>query len=395
MPVSADQSHFRPVPGRVAEPGRLARPNWVEVDVSAIAHNVRALRRHVGPGVKIFATLKANGCGFGLLKAAETVDTAGADAIALVDLGDAVRLREHGLRLPILLFGGNLVTPETVAAVIRYELIATVHDPESAAAYARHADQPVSVFVEVNSGGERLGIAPDDVVSLVRRLGDHSRIRIEGVYTHPGVPAGDGAPACVEWQYGRFVAVLQALADAGLEIPLRIAASSRILLMTREMNLNGVDPGQLLFGLHPGGSESPSLDVRPALKGLKSRLIHIHTLDRPAFRDQAPFPVRDGMRIGVIPFGFSDRLGELHCAEVLVRGRRGPLLGKFSAEHAKIDLTGIGDAQVGDEVVIIGHQGDQVVTVEDVMRRRGVAGAEVTQAIPPGLPRLYVGGTSD
>ena len=115
MPVSAKQSHFRPGPGpgRVAEAGRQARPNWVEVDVSAIAHNVRALRRHVGPGVKIFATLKANGYGFGLLKAAETVDAVGADAIALVDLGDAVGLREHGLRLPILLFGGNLVTPET------------------------------------------------------------------------------------------------------------------------------------------------------------------------------------------------------------------------------------------------------------------------------------------
>lgn len=391
MPISEKRSSFRPVPGNDRESRYHARPNWVEVDVSAIAHNICTLRRHVGPEVKIFAALKANGYGFGLLGAAETVVAAGADAIAVVDLGDAVLLREHGLKVPILLFGGNLVTPETVAAVVGYELITTVHDRESAAAYAQFADRPLRAFVEVNCGGERLGVAPDDVVPLVRWLREHSCIRIEGVYTHPGVPAGDGAAECLDWQYARFVAALRALDDAGLVFPVRMAASSKILLVTREMNLTAVDPGHLVFGLHPGGSEPLSLDVRPALKGLKSRLIHVHTLDRPAFREQVPFPVRDNMRVGVIPFGFSDRLGELHAAEVLVRERRAPLLGKFSAEHARIDLSEVAEARVGDEVVIIGRQGDQVITVEDVMRRRGVIGAEVTEAIPGSLPRLYEG----
>ena len=370
---------------------RYARPNWIEVDLSAIAHNVGVIRNHVGAATNIFTTLKANGYGCGLLKAAETVEAAGADAIALVALDDAVRIREHGIKLPILVFGGNLVTAESVNAAIRYDLILTVHDGRSAEVVIERAEAPLRVFVEVNTGGERLGVAPGETVSVVRRLQSRNHIDVGGVYTHPGVPSGEGAVECVDWQYGRFLAALDALDDAGLQVPLRMASSSKMLLMGDRMILNGVDPGNLVFGLDPGGPGRIDLDVRPALIALKSRLIHCHKPERTEFTDQAPIPLRDGLRVGVIPMGASDRLDELHCGEVLVRGRRAPILGKLSAEHAKIDVTEIAEAEVGDEVVIIGPQGDDRITIDDVVQRRGGVASDVTQALPRPRPRLYEG----
>lgn len=371
--------------------GLYARPIWVDADVAAIAHNVGVLRRRVGPQTKIFATLKADAYGFGLLKAAETVEGAGADAIALVALDDAVRAREHGVTLPVLVFGGCLVSRETVEAAIRYDLILTVHDRWSAEAVVDRAEAPLRVFVEVNSGGERLGIAPGEAVSVVRRLADRPHIEVAGVYTHLGVSSGEGAVECVEWQFSRFLSALGDLDDAGIHLPVRMAAASRMLLMGDRMILNAVDPGNLVFGLDPGGPGSFDLNVRPAVIALKSRLIHVHRLERSEFLEQAPFPVRGGMRIGVIPMGSSDRLEELHCGEVLVRGRRAPVLGKLSAEHAKIDLTDVPEAEVGDEVAIIGRQGDAEITIADVARRRGAVSSDVVQALPRALPRVYRG----
>jgi alanine racemase len=205
------------------------------------------------------------------------------------------------------------------------------------------------------------------------------------------VTSGEGAVECVDWQYDRFLSALRALDDAGLQVPLHMASSSKMLLMEDRMVLNGVDPGNLVFGLDPGGPGRFDLDVRCALIALKSRLIHCHKPERSEFIGQAPFPVRDGMRVGVIPMGASDRLGELHCGEVLVRGRRAPVLGKLSAEHAKIDVTDVPEAEVGDEVAIIGRQGDAAITIGDVARHRGVVASDVTQALPRSLVRLYRG----
>ncbi|MDP6787164.1 MAG: alanine racemase [Rhodospirillales bacterium] len=377
-----------PLNGPTSE-SRYARPIWIEVDLSAIAHNVGVIRRHVGAATKIFTTLKANGYGHGLLKAAQTVESAGADAVALVALDDAVRIREHGIKLPILLFGGNLVCGETIDAAIRYDLTLTVHDGHSAEMVIDRGEAPLRIFVEVNTGGERLGVAPSEVAAIVGRLREFPHIEVAGVYTHPGVPSGEGAVECVDWQYGRFLSALGNLDDAGLEVPLRMASSSKMLLMGDRMVLNGVDPGNLVFGLDPGGPGKFDLDVRPALIALKSRLIHCHKPERSKFTDQAPFPVRDGMRVGVIPMGASDRLDELHCGEVLVRGRRAPVLGKLSAEHTKIDVTDVPEAEVGDEVVIIGCQGDGAITIGDVTQRRGGVLSDVAQALPRPLPRLY------
>ena len=371
---------------------RLARPNWVEVDAAAIAHNIAALRRLVGPGVRIFAALKGNACGFGVAKAARVVADAGADALAVVDLADAMRIREAGVRLPVLLYGGNLATADTAAAASAHDLTVTVHDRASAEGFNRHASAPLRAFLELNVGGERLGVEAEDALSFMEWLQGLDKIRIDGVYAHMHVPGGPQAERLVRWQFGRFQSALRNLDDRGVCVPIRMTASSKTLTFTSEMNLNAIDPGHLVFGLDPGGVHEVETGVRPALVALKSRLLSVRASARAEFLDEAPFPVREGLRVGVIPLGAADGLNEIRACSALVRGRRVGWLGGHSAEHARLDLTDAPDARVGDEVVIIGRQGEETITLEDVQRHQGgVRASDVTRRILASLPRLYVG----
>jgi alanine racemase len=374
---------------------QYARPNWMEVDTAAIRHNLGELRRLAGPGTRLFIALKGNACGFDTAKAAIAAVAGGADALATVDLGDAVTMREAGVRLPILLFGGNLLTREVVAAIEQFDLWPSLHDRPSFDALTKLRTRQISVFIEVNVGGERLGVDVGEVPQFARDIAASPGLTLAGVHAHMYVPDGAAGDELVKWEYERFVAVLRALEAEGVKVPVRMIASSKTLVRTVEMNLDAIDPGHLAFGLLPTATIAVAMDLRLALRSLKSRLVTVRRVTRDEHLDYMPFPARAGMRYGVIPFGASDRLKQLTCGSVLVRGHRVPLLGSPAAEHARVDLTEIADAAVGDEVVIIGGQGGVRITLEEVCRAQGgVRASDVTRSIPAAIPRHYLEGAS-
>ena len=269
----------------------------------------------------------------------------------------------------------------------------SLHDQSSVESLARWRTRPVKVFVEVNVGGERLGVDLDEAPQFVRSVLALSGLTLEGVHAHMHVPDGAAGDELVTWQYQRFMAVLRALDADGVKVPVRMIASSKTLVRTVEMNLDAIDPGHLAFGLMPTDSIAVAMDLRLALRALKSQLVTVRRLARDEHIDRMPFPARAGMRFGVIPFGASDRFKQLHCGTVLVRGRRVSLLGPPSAEHARVDLTDVPDAEVGDEVVIIGRQGLAEITLDEVQRAQGgVRPSDITRSIPSTIPRHYVEG---
>ena len=369
---------------------QFARPNWMEVDAAAISHNIGELRRLAGAGTRLFITLKGNACGFDTAKAAATAVAAGADAVATVDLGDAIAIRDVGLLAPLLLFGGNLLTHDVVAAIERFGIMPSLHDRHSLESLIKWRTRPVKVFVEVNVGGERLGVDVGEVLRFVHEVASTPGLALEGVHAHMYVPDGPDGDALVQWQYERFTAVLREIESQGIDVPVRMIASSKTLVRTVDMNLDAIDPGHLAFGLLPTPSIAVVMDLRPAFRSLKSRLVTVRKVTRDRDLDRMPFPARHGMRFGVIPFGASDRLKQLTCGSVLVRGRRVPLLGSPAAEHARMDLTDVPDAEVGDEVVIIGRQESTEITLDEVCRAQGgVRPSDITRAIPAGIPRRY------
>jgi alanine racemase len=244
--------------------------------------------------------------------------------------------------------------------------------------------------VKVDIGQERLGFPAESAADAIEAITRMPNLRVHIVNAHPNVPSPPSLDY-LDWQLARFDAMCRSLDAKGLDIPVRMVASSKILSLTRKAMFNAVDPGQMFFGPFKAEGDVPWPTRRQPFRRLTSRLIHVRELDRSEFLGQAPFPVRPGMRLGVMPIGSADGLGQLHCGEVLVRGRRAKLLGGPSLEHTRIDLTDVAEARLGDEVVIIGEQGADRITPEAVVAfHRHARITDLAMAVRPGVPRRYL-----
>jgi alanine racemase len=364
-----------------------ARPTLLEVDVDAAAHNVRAVRRLVGPERKIFAVIKAGGYGFGAAEMGAVFARHGADWLAVADLAEGIRLRQHGISTPILVYPNSL--PSAAADALAHHLVPTLVDLESARAYSEAATGPREVFVKVDVGLERLGVPAEHAVKTIRAMLDLPHLRLAGVCAHPHADAGEDS-SYADWQLGRFTGVVDELEAQGVRVPVRLLAATPFVLRFPHTYLNAVDPGRMLYGVIMPG-ESPPVPLRPALRALKTHVVALKELmPRERFADRAPFPVTAPMRLGVVPIGSADGMLWLHAGRVLVRGRAAPIVSSPSLEHTRIDLTGVPDAVVGDEVVIIGRQGDLEITPAEVASRHGLGLHHVATTVGPRVARVYL-----
>ena len=373
-----------------------ARPNVFEIDLDAIAHNVDEIKRSVGRGVRVLAAAKANGYGFGLLPVSRALQDGGADMLAVADPADGLVLAEGGVSLPVLVYGGGLVDASFVGIVEERGFFATVTDTAVAEACSHLAAERVKVFVEVDVGLERFGIPYADAPGLLRAIHGLPKLELGGIYAHLYVPKGAGAEADAEAvirvQLDRFGAVVRAVRDSGIEIPVAIAASTPVLLRIGDAGFNGIDVGRIVYGNLRSDTEAETrgMRIRNAFVSLRSRLIHCRTVRRPDRGDPAPFPARPGMRIGIAPIGYSDGIESLHCGVALVRERRVPIVGGANLEHIRVDISEVPDAAPGDEVVFVGRQGASEITVTDVLTARGFdQPTRLSVAVRESVPRLY------
>ena len=363
-----------------------ARPTTFEIDLDAAASNVRVVRQMVGPQRKIYAVIKADGYGHGAAEMGAAFLAHGADALGVADLGEGIRLRGRGITAPILVYPNSL--PEAAPEALAHGLTPTVVDLDGARAYAEAAREPCDVFVKIDVGLERLGVAPEGAVKLVTAMLELPHLRLAGLCAHPHAPDG-GDPAYAEWQLGRFTAVVDELEARGVRVPIRLLAASPFVLRFPQTYLNAVDPGRMLYGMTFPGETAPA-SLRSTFHALATRVIALKEITpRERFAELAPFPVTAPMRLGIIPMGLADGLLWLHADRVLVRGRPAPIVATPSLEHTRIDLTAIPDARVGDEVVIIGRQGEAEITPAEVARRRNIGLHQVATTIGPRVTRVY------
>ena len=365
------------------------RPAWFHIDVDAAIENLETVRRLVGPARKIVAVIKADAYGFGSVELGRAFAEHGADALGVADLGEGIRLRRTGLTLPILVYPNAL--PAAAGDVIAANVTPVLTELESARAYDRAAgpSERVDVFLKVDVGLQRLGVSADHAIEVVRAIRRLPRLRLAGLCTHLHVPNG-ADPAYVEWQFGRFTAVLDALARDGIDIPIRLAASTLPILGFPSTYLNAVDPGRMLYGHQREDVKSP-LPLRPVFRALTSRLIEVKDVaPRERFAAMAPFPVDGHVRMGIIPMGIGDGLHRLNAGHALVRGRRVPILARPSLEHTRLELTTVPDAALGDEVVLIGRQGAAEITLEEVAKRHAVDPQVLALDVGPRVTRVYV-----
>jgi alanine racemase len=358
------------------------RPNHLEIAAGSVTRRVIAVRRQVGAGVKIFATLKAGGYGFGTLPMARAALLGGADALSLLDRAEAIELRRAGIDVPILLYAGAPIDADAVAAAAAFRLILTVLSERQIDVVARHAAGPIELAIKVDVGPERIGVLPAELAPMAARIAAQPNLSLRIVNAHPSF-AADAPATVVEAQFHRFVGALDRLTEAGLAMPVRLFASSKTLGRRAGMELDAVDPGQFLFA---------DTEVLPIVRVLRSALTQVRLVRRDFALEYAPFDIGRVKRVGVIPFGRVDGGGRCHGDAALVRGRRAPILGAPSLEYMRLDLSAIDDAAEGDEVVLIGRQGDAQISLAEVCAIRGASPSDIAMAIGPTVVRMWHSG---
>ena len=354
-------------------------PTWTEIDLEALAANYRSIQNIIGPDVRVIASVKADGYGLGAVEMARAFQDLGAFALATGSVSEALAIQDAGVALPILLF--STYGPEDVPVILNHDLIPTVHD----LAVARAARRPTPVYVKVDAGLGRLGVPLEDALGVIEQIATLPKVVVEGVYTH--VAFGDSR-GC-DWAAERlrdFDKLLAALVDKGLDISVTQARASSCLLAGLEDSCNAVCVGHAYYGLSPYSEDGPGdlSQLRPVFKALRTRLIHVvHHGQGADMTIGGLYGMQSGKTAGVVPLGLSSgflRPVGSQDMQVLIRGQRVPVIG-VSLEHMTLDLNGVEDARLGDEVTVLGADVGDEITLNDVAAWQGRSPLEVLQML--------------
>lgn len=360
---------------------------WAVIDTDAIKNNVSFIKDHTG--TEVMAIVKANAYGHGAIPVARAALEGGATWCGVARFSEALELRQAGIDCPVLLLG---YTPkERLEEMIRNQVSMTVWEPDqitSLSEAAERAGQAARVHIKVDTGMSRIGVQVDEALGVARIAGKTPGIRFEGLYSH-FARADEGNPASADLQWERFQTVLGELEVEGILPPVIHHANSAASLTRTETALSLVRFGIAMYGLHPS-PECPLPEAfQPALSW-KSVLSQVKVL--PPGRGVSyghEYITRGHERIGTIPVGYADGYRRLAGNQVLVGGKRAPIIGRVTMDQVMVQLDEVPDARAGDEVVLIGKQGENWISAEDVAQIWGTINYEVTCAIGPRVPRIY------
>lgn len=370
----------------------LARPAWISVDLGAIAGNVRSVRQRLGPGTAILAVVKAHAYGHGAVPVAKTALAAGAHMLGVTCLDEALELREAGVTADILMLG--YAPPWQASTIVANDICATAYDPEllePLATAARALGRAARVHLKVDTGMSRYGPLSDGVDELAVRALGMPGLRVEGVFTH--LATADAADeAFAREQLARFRAALQRLATLGCRPRWRHAANSAAALRLPESHFDLVRPGAALYGLNPSAQTPCPPEFRPALS-FQCLVGQVKTIPAGASVGYgATWRASGPTRLAVLQAGYADgvRRTPQPWGDVLIHGRRAPLVGAICMDLCMADVTGIPEVRTGDVAVLLGQQGGERITVEEIACRSGTIGYEVLCALASRVPRVYL-----
>jgi len=378
----------------------LPRTAWAEIDLDALASNLEVMRRLAGPGTPVHPVIKGNAYGHGMLPVARALVAAGADGFCVATFDEAVRLRDAGIELPLLVLYG---IPAALAGVAARRRIAVTADDGPlldallAALRAEPQDPALDIQLEVETGLGRGGFPVEAVVDAALDVAAVPGAHLAGLWTHFQAPED---AARTRAQVERFDAATAALAGAGIQLPRHMAASGGLVLVG-DVGLDGARPGLSLYGLLPDELLLPGAlpladgaeDLRPVLS-LHARPVRVVDLPAgwgisygPSFTTQRP------SRIATLPLGYGDGWARSlsNRASALVRGVRVPLVGNVAMDAVMADVTDVPGppVTVDDAFILIGSQGDERITVADVAAARSTNSWEVVTTLSARLPRVY------
>ena len=387
------------------------RPVWAEVSLSALAHNLQAIRKHVNPPQeqrkiprKILSIVKGNAYGHGGPQVAKALEKAGSDWFGVTCTDEGIAMREAGVRKPILVLTGFVAGEE--ARLLKYGLTPAVHRcdqlPLLERAAARRARKPAAFHLKIDSGMNRLGIAPSDIECFARQLGKCKHLQLTGIFSHfasSGVFTDSAAGKQTQEQEERFHAALDRLRALGIDPGLVHLANSAAIVSRPESWADMVRPGAILYGYHPGYDPAEKreeaeklLPLKPVMS-LRTKIIHLRRVPAGAgVGYDATFVPKRPSLIGVLAAGYGDGIHRSlgNRGSVLVRGKLAPIVGIISMDVTMIDVTDIEGVEVSDVATIYGTDRDQVLLANRVARSIGTVTSDLLCAVSQRVERVYI-----
>ncbi len=369
------------------------RPTEARISFRALASNVRLLREAIGPRVAMAAVVKADAYGHGAARVARLLEGLGVWGFGVATVEEGRELRQAGVRAPVLVMGAAY--GQDHEEVVAADLIPMVGVPEDVALFSaaarRQGCERLGIHVKVDTGMTRLGVTHPEVESFLRRCAEHANIRVDGLATHFACADGEDTTQTEE-QLRRFVACLDRARALGADPQLIHAANSAGALRFPAARFDLVRPGIVLYGAAPS-EHVPVPGLRPVLS-LRTRINALrHVPAGTAVSYSGTFVCRRPSIIATLPVGYADGYSRAlsNRAQVLVRGRRAPLVGTVCMDLCMVDVTDVDGVAVGDRVTLLGGdgEGEQVITPEELAGWAGTISYEVLAGITRRVPRVY------
>ena len=376
-----------------------------EIDLKAIAHNIKELGRITNDNAKLMAVVKANGYGHGAIEVAGCALQNGAEILGVARIEEGIQIRNAGIKTPILVFG--YTPPQQAAALMEYDLIQSVHTSLAARELSEAVasrGKPLKIHLKVDTGMGRLGLLPQDYTSKnsaavsvdaieeTLAIAGLKGLELEGIFTHFAT-ADSTDKSYAEDQLDLFMSYLNRLRKSGFEPSVRHAANSAALIDMPRSHLDMVRPGIAIYGLNPSDEIiNKQVTLKPAM-AFKSKIIQLKEVPAGfAVSYGSTYKTQKPTTIATVPVGYADGLNRLLSSrgQMLVHGQRAPIIGRVCMDLTMLDVGHIDRVQMGDEVVIFGRQRNSSLTVDEMASLLNTINYEIVTSITARVPRVYL-----
>lgn len=372
----------------------LIRPVWAEINLDHLAHNMREIRRLTDKKAMVTAVIKADGYGHDAKHITDTLLKNGADRFAVAILDEALELRKFGVKEPILVLGYTQF--QKVKQIVEFDIDQTVYSYELAESISKEAikqNKRAKVHIKIDTGMGRIGLKPDEEsVNLIKKISELPNIIIEGIFTHFAI-ADEKDKSYTFGQFEKFTWICKRLEDEGVGINVRHCSNSAAIIDLPEMHMDMVRAGIILYGLAPSSDVNLDKISLKQVMSLKARVTHLKEIEKgESVSYGRKFIAEKKSKIASLPIGYADGFTRMLSgkAEVLIKGVRVPVVGRICMDQCMIDVTGIDDVKVGDEVVLFGEQNGSFISIDELAEKLGTINYEIVCMISKRIPRIYI-----
>ncbi|WP_252213466.1 alanine racemase [Clostridium sp. VAP41] len=372
---------------------KIMRPVWAEIDLDAIAYNMRNIKK-LAQNKDVIAVVKADCYGHGALDVVPTLLENGASRLAVAVLTEAIELRNNDVTAPIMILG---YTPEYLfEEVVNYDIEQTVYDLEYAKKLSHLAikfNKKAKVHIAIDTGMGRIGFIPNEkAIRDIKKIYNLKGLDVIGIFTHFST-SDETDKEYTNEQFNKFTSFIDMLSKVGVKIPIKHISNSGAIIDMPKTYLDSVRAGIILYGYYPSDEiNKDNIKLKPALT-LKASLTRVQELDINSYISYGKtFKTERKSIIATLPIGYADGYSRLLApgAKVIINGKFAPIIGRICMDQCMIDVTDIDDIHVGDEVIILGEDGNLKLTANDLAKSMGTINYEILCMLKYRIPRVYM-----